>query len=231
MYRRLVWPVLTLGLLGTLVVLAVSACAGGGAGGGGQQQAKARPLPEYAQDLRPGEYHTKVFKPPLSFSVGKGWALECPEAPDYVCLLPPGEEAEFKFLNVQKVYKPSTQITFEATPAPEDLVGWFQQHPYLETDKPEPVTVGGAKGQQFDVVVGDRPESYEGLCGPSCVDLFRLSDGDVWALEDGNKARVTVVEDVQGETVTIVFGASGAKFDEFAPEGQKVVESLKWTGS
>ena len=74
------------GALAALITLAVSACGGGG--GGEQQQAKARPLPSSAQDLRPGEYRTEVFKPALSFTVGKGWALECPEGPDYVCLLP-----------------------------------------------------------------------------------------------------------------------------------------------
>ena len=38
-------------------------------------------------------------------------------------------------------------------PAPDELVGWFQHHPYLKTSKPEPVTVGGVKGVQFDVDV------------------------------------------------------------------------------
>jgi hypothetical protein len=45
--------------------------------------------------------------------------------------------------------------------APKDVVGWFQQHPYLQTDNPEPVTVGGVKGQQLDgfkglIALGDR---------------------------------------------------------------------------
>jgi len=229
MHRLVMKYVLRLGLLMTFVVMAVSAC-GWASGGGEQQQAKARPLPEYAQDLRPGEYHTNVFKPSLSFSVGKGWALECPEAPDYVCLVPPGKDMVFKFLNVQKVYKPSTEISFKATPAPDELVAWFQQHPYLQTDKPEPVTVGGVKGEQVDVVVGDRPESYEGLCGPDCVDLFRLSDGDVWAVEEGYKDRVTVLEDMQGETVTIAFGSPADEFDKFWPKAEKVVESVEWKG-
>jgi len=70
------------GVLVALITLAVSACGGGG--GGEQQQAKARPLPESAQDLRPGEYRTEMFKPALSFTVGKGWALECPAGPDNV---------------------------------------------------------------------------------------------------------------------------------------------------
>ena len=53
---------LRLGLLATLVVLAVNAC------GGGQEQAdRPRPLPEDTQTLSPGEYRSEEFKPSLSF--------------------------------------------------------------------------------------------------------------------------------------------------------------------
>src|SRR5215213_8106538 len=65
---------LVVGLLATLLLLALSAC--GGAGAGGQEEAKARPLPLYPtgpKSLSPGEYHSVKFKPALSFKVGKGW--------------------------------------------------------------------------------------------------------------------------------------------------------------
>jgi hypothetical protein len=221
------------GALVALITLGVGACGGGA--GGEEQQPTARPLPDSSQELRPGEYRTESFKPALSFTVGKGWALECPEGPDYVCLLPPGEHTLFKFLSVAEVYKPSKLIDMsgETTPPPADLVGWFEQHPYLQTDKPEPVTVGGIKGQQIDVVVGELPKDYpEGLCGGSdCVQLTVGSVGEDWAVEEGYKDRVTVLEDVKGETVIIDFGSPAAEFDEYWPEAEKVVESVKWKGS
>jgi hypothetical protein len=116
---------------------------------------------------------------------------------DNVCLLPPGEQTLFKFVNLDEVYKPSELIDMsgETTPPPADLVGWFEQHPYLQTDKPQPVTVGGIKGQQIDVVVGDLPKDYSGACGFDCVQLSQLSIGD-WAIEEGNKDRLTVLDDV-----------------------------------
>ena len=147
-----------------------------------------------------------------------------------MCLLPPGEQTLFKFVNVDEVYKPSN-MTGETTPPPADLVGWFKQHPYLQTDKPEPVTVGGIKGEQIDVVVGDQAKDFpEGLCGFDCVPLSVLNIGD-WAIEEGNKDRLTVLEDAKGETVIIDFGSPAATFDEYWPKAEKVVESVKWKGS
>ena len=224
--RRIIWLATV-----ALITLAVSACGGGA--GGEQQQLTGRPLPDSSQDLRPGEYRTEVFKPALSFTVGKGWALECPAGEDNVCLLPPGEQTLFKFVNVDEVYKPSglIEMSGETTPPPADLVGWFEQHPYLQTDKPQPVTVGGIKGQQIDVV-GDLPKDYpEGICGGiDCVQLTVGSLGEDWAVEEGNKDRVTVLEDGKGKTVIIDFGSPAAEFDEYWPEAEKVVKSVQWKG-
>ena len=49
----------------------------------------------------------------------------------------------------------------------------------------------------------------------------------------GIKENVIARKDVKGETMTIDFGAGerGTKFDQVATEGQKVVDSMKWTGS
>jgi hypothetical protein len=114
---------------------------------------------------------------------------------------------------------------------PKDMVSWFQQHPYLQTSKPEPVTVGGVKGEQFDVVVEDVPEDYSGVCGADCVDLFSTSTGSPICQPEEAKVRVTVLEDVKGETVTIGFASPITEFEEFLPEAQKVLDSVEWGGS
>ena len=115
--------------------------------------------------------------------------------------------------------------------APKDMVAWFQQHPYLQTDKPEPVTVGGVKGEQFDVVVEDVPEGYSGVGGANCVDLFVLTIGSPVCQSEESKVRVIVLDDVKGEKVTMHFGSRATEFDEFAPEAQKVLDSVEWRGS
>ena len=230
MNRLFVGRVLSLGLLVVVVVLALSAC------GGGEKKAKARPLPEDPKALRPGTYRSEEFKPSLSFHVGKGWSSSpfLEEASDALQITR-GQTAGLGFANVQEVYKPTRTVS-QIVDAPKDMVGWFEQHPYLQTSKPEPVTVGGVKGLQFDVVVGDRPQYYIPTCtsiigNPNCVDLFRLSTGEPILLVEGDKAGIIVLEDVEGETVTIGFVSPASEFGEHAPEAQKVLESVEWRGS
>jgi hypothetical protein len=200
------------------------------------QARKPRPLPEDPKALRPGEYRSEEFKPSLSFRVGKGWSSTPFEASDVLEITTREQTAGLRFLNIQEVYKPTRTDTPNVVEAPKDTDGWLQHHPYLQTSKPEPVTVGGVKGVQFDVVLGDLPRDYTGTCRSivghrNCVDLFRLSTGRQIFHDEGEKVRVTVLEDVEGETVTIGFATLASDFDEFAPEAQKVLESVEWRGS
>jgi hypothetical protein len=214
-------------LLATLLVLALSACGGAG----GQEEAKARSLPLYPTEkaLRPGEYHSVRFKPPLSFKVGKGWSNTLPQLSAYIELGQQGEIGYLTFANVKKVYKPGTTNVVEA---PRDLVGWLQHHPYLKTSKPQPVTVGGVKGEQLEVLVKDLPQDYNGLCGADCVDIAPVSNRQEAAtFTEGNKRKVFVLEDVKGDTVVIWFAGPPDTFDKFASRAQKVVDSVKWNGS
>ena len=229
MNRLLVGRVLSLGLLVVLVVLALSAC------GGDEKKAKARPLPEEPKALRPGTYRSEEFKPSLSFHVGKGWSSTPLEEASDVLAIARGQTAGLGFVNLQEVYKPTKTGSAIVVDAPEDMVGWLQQHPYLQTSNPEPVTVGGVKGVEFDVVVGDLPKGYNPTCSsiidnPNCVDLFRLSTGEPIFLAEGEKIRFIVLEDVEGETVTIGFFSPASEFEEFVPEAQKVIDTVKWRG-
>jgi len=218
---------LTVGLLVTLLVLALSACGGAG----DQEQAKSRPLPQDPQALSPGEYHSVTFKPSLSFKVGKGWEIAAEQLSEYINLGYEGgiETHYLAFANVKEVSKPGT---LETVDAPKDLVGWLQHHPYLKTSKPQPVTVGGVKGVQLDVLV-DLPKDYsvDPECS-DCLDIAPLSNDQAAAIfQEGNKRKVFVLEDVKGDTVMIWFAAPPDEFDELATEAQKVVDSVKWSGS
>lgn len=238
-HRRVVTLALGSGLLVALLVLALGACGGGE--GSPDEQAKARPLPEVEKSLRPGEeYRTEEFEPSFSFRVGKDWSMEAdpPEAPNVLEITWRKGMMNLFFMNIHEVYEPTKTGTSRLVRAPKDVVAWFRHHPYLKTSKPKPVTIGGVKGEQFDVVV-DVPKDYSGVCGTGgCLDIaalgeFTASTGIPLAFAEGVKERVIVLDDVKGETVTIDFGAGapGTRFEEYAPEGQKVVDSIKWTGS
>jgi hypothetical protein len=224
----MVRPVLRVALLITLVVLAVSAC-----GGGQEQASKPRPLPEDEKALRPGAYRSEEFKPSLSFRVGKGWTNVPPEASDVLTIRRAHEPGELGFVNIRQVHNYNLTRTNPqyVVKAPEDMVGWFQHHPYLQTDKPKSVTVGGVKGKQFDVVVENLPEDNPGLCGSHCVDIFELSTGSQVWLGEGYKFRFIIFEDMKGETVAIGFARRATEFDEYAPEAQKVIDTVEWGGS
>src|SRR5215204_1476146 len=220
---------LVVGLLVTLLAATLSACGGAG----GQEQAKGRPLPQDPQAaLSPGEYHSVEFKPPLSFKVGKGWENATEQLSEFINLGYEGGTGVnyLSFANVKEVFKPGT---LEAVDAPKDLVGWLQHHPYLKTSKPQPVTVGGVKGEQLEVLVDDLPKDYsvDPECS-DCLDIAPLSNDQEAAIsQEVNKRKVIVLEDVKGDTVMIWFAAPPDEFDEFAPEAQKVVDSVKWSGS
>jgi hypothetical protein len=223
-----------------LVVLAltVSACGGNGAEHPqAQAQARGRPLPKYERAVLPaGEYHTTEFEPSLSFRItGDDWRFEGPsgtlgdpEHPDYL-FFEKVPEAEIAFFNLRKlkgVYKPGgPKGEIEPVPAPDELVGWFQHHPYLKTSKPEPVTVGGVKGVQFDVVtVNLQNKDYR-------VEIFALSTGGPSEVFYLKQEHYIVLKDVKGVPVVIYYNDLKDHFDKFVPVAEKVLQSVEWTGT
>ncbi len=224
---------LPLGVLATLIVLALSGCGGGAAGGGDHQQAEGRPLPKFEQASLPaGLYHTTEFEPSFTFRITGGkWVFEGPsgtlgdpEHSDYLFFrrVP---EAEISFFDIRKlkgVYKPrGPSGEMEPAPAADESVGWFQHHPYLETSEPDPFSVGGVKGVQFDVVVANLQK------GDSCVDIFALSTGGPSEACVFKKARYIVLEGVKGVPVIIQYGDE--TLDKFVPGAKEVLGSVQWT--
>jgi hypothetical protein len=213
----------------TMALLALTACSSGSS----QEEAKARSLPEQPQELRPGEYRSEEFKPSASFKVGKGWLTSPPEASD-VLQFEYGMTTGLAFSNVREVYKPIFKPTQTSRPevmkVPDDLAAWLQHHPYLKTGKPEPITVGGVKGVEFDVVA-QAPEEHTSICGTDCVDVFKQRFGHQVGFFEGDKIHIVVLEDVKGDKLTIDYGGLASDFDKVAPEARKVVDSVKWGDS
>ena len=231
---RTVRRALERGLLAMLVVLVLSAC------GGVEKEAEVRHLPEKAKALQPGKYRTEEFEPSFSFRVGKGWKNGTPEAFD-VMLLTGGRTDRLGAVNVQRVYEPSKSGLPIVVNTPKDLVGWLEHHPYLKTSDPEPVSVGGAKSLQLDVAVAkDLPENYHsGVCSSiaepeECVDLFRVSTpqvSPVFVSESSKTHLIVTKNELSGLTVAMGYASRSTNFEEFAPDAQKVIDSVEWSGS
>jgi hypothetical protein len=211
------WAALLLvGLLATLLVLALGACGGAG----GQEKAKDGHLPDNEYEaLPPGEYHSEGFKPAFSFRVGKGWqtpVADINETPERL-IIESTQEVEggtlLIFRNPPEAYDPQKSEWVDVN-SYEDILGWFQHHPDLETSNPEPITVGGVKGVRLETEVAkDSPEDE--------VPSFRYSDGFEAGIVRGEQSR-TIILDMKGEAVSIAV--------DF-PEAQKVVDTVKWGGS
>ncbi len=230
MSRKVVRQALMLGLL-VAFVLVVSAC-GGGSGG---EQAKARTLPS-GQDvtLPAGNYVSEEFEPAVSFRLDKGWQYPV-ETSDMIDLLAPESfpNAFLTFWTVHKVLKVVSSYEAKAQPAPKDLIAWLQNNSNLDTETPEPVTVGGVKGEQFDAVASRIPRDYITNCDKACLPLFEDStdSSHTLSLYEGDKARFLVLDDVEGKTVAITILAPAVDFEEFLPKAQKVLDTVEWEGT
>jgi hypothetical protein len=241
--RRMVKQAIRLGLLVTLLILALSAC--GGAGGSAQEEEQAKEeeqankvhhIPEDSQvwegkPLPAGHYVTEEFKPTMSFDLDSGWTRGGTELRDAWDIRDLENDAFWLvFTTPEEVYLPNGSGGLKIVPAPEDMVGWLRENPYLKSEKPKPTSVGGEKGVQFDAIVSSVPE--EPVCyGCSDLGLFHESAGATAGVDKGEKLRFILLKDVKGKTVTIMVESSALGFDEFLPKAQQVIETVEWKGT
>ena len=117
------------------------------------------------------------------------------------------------FRNPPEAYDPQKQEWVDVD-SYEDILSWYQDHPYLETSNPEPVTVEGVKGVELETDVAKDSPEY-------AVKSFRYSDGFEASIDKGAQWR-TIILDMKGEALSIAV--------DF-PKAQKVVDTVKWEGS
>ncbi len=110
-------------------------------------------------------------------------------------------------------------------PGTDVLASWIHDHPRLKTTEPEPVTVAGIEGKQFDAVLRQGKGYTHPDCGPSpsCVLLLGFEDGSTYYYPEENKLRVISL-DVGGEPVVILIEAPKERFDAFAKDASDVLD-------
>jgi hypothetical protein len=235
-------------LMGLILVL--SGCGSGA-------QAQGRKIPEdssfytKAHAIPAGKYVTDEFRPAMALRLGKGWQTG-PDKDSYghhletshniflSSFAEPGA-SYLEFLVVPKVYKVVSSYEAKAEPAPTDMVSWLQNNPNLDTENPEQVSVGGVKGKQFDAIASHIPQGYTNGGYHSfdqvepCLPLFQVipafPEESTYSIFEDYKVRFIVLDDVKGKTVTISVLAPAVKFDEVWLKAQKVIRTVKWTGT
>jgi hypothetical protein len=126
----------------------------------------------------------------------------------------------------------------DKVPAPEDTVGWYQEHPYLDTEEPEPVSVGGIKDVYFDAVMATSPEGYDAAaCKDSlnpkskALSLISSPEGDPTCVLPEDKVRIILLEDVKGEPLSIMMWSRAVNFEEHLAKTQKLLKTVVWEGT
>jgi hypothetical protein len=62
------------------------------------------------------------------------------------------------------------------------------------------------------------------------MDIAKFSDGRVVFQPKETRTRLIVLKDVEGKTVTVALSSPTTEFEEFAPEAQKVIDTVEWRG-
>lgn len=172
--------------------------------------------------LAAGRFNTGLFSPTLSFTVGEGWRVATAETEDSLSI---ERDSRIYFSNVTEVFEPTGEVLDpqdptqpNASPAPDDLVSWIEDHPHLNVTKEKEVDIGGLTGTQLDVEVTSAPEDYPVTCYGPCVALFPNTD---YYYED-NFYRF-VVSDVGPDQIFISINSLND------PRAQKVLASVTWS--
>jgi TRAP-type C4-dicarboxylate transport system substrate-binding protein len=196
-----------------------------------QAGSDAVPIPEGQSLMDPGSYLARV-EPAAVITTTTPWygAANVPGFVDFG-QLDEFPYAELYFMNLQEVVAdPSNPgVPLDTIPAPDDLFAWFVESTGAETvGEPVSVEIDGYAGQQADLRVGaDTP------CAPkderpfpqACLPIFPIGP-DAFPFAPGMAYRLTVLPDVEGQTVTILYADDKDHFAERVQVAQEVVNSI-----
>ena len=86
------------------------------------------------------------------------------------------------------------------------------------------------EGQQIDVTAAMLPKDHPQICGVPCVLLFASdAPSSPFAIGLDEKIRFVILEEVEGETVTIAIDTSpDDQFDNALPQAEKILNSVEW---
>lgn len=200
-----------------------------------------RPLSERAQaPLVAGSYIADRFEPPFRFRVAQGW-LAYIHRPKFVFLsLGQADLLRPKALSFQTLHRvveprSSNLFTGRLLRPPQDLLGWLQNHPFIEAGTPTVTVVGGRRALQLDAEFTSTPKRYgapgveNGGCPAPCVIVWTTEpEGASFVFfVRGEKVRFIILP-VGGAEVVITIEAMAEEFDRVVAESEQVLQTVSF---
>lgn len=212
-------------MAGLLIAIVVAGCASGGS---------ASPTPVQRQPLPAGEYRSRVFTPPVAFTLPRGWFIG-DDGGDYLALQPVTSDALGIYLfrspgaASQQQDCPTTALP-EVGPLAKDLVDWIEKLPGLRTGPRASVAVGGLVGFELEVSIADGwTTSCPFADGLPTVPLLVGTNGLRWVVAGSERLRLTVLDIPAGGRVVVDIDAfDGSLFDGFLPIAAPIVAGMRF---
>jgi len=193
------------------------------------------PIPEGQSLMDPGSYLAQT-QPNIILTTTTPW-YGAANIPGFVVFgqLDHFPYSELYLLNIEEVVRNPGDPgdPWKLRPAPDDLLGWLVDHAGMEVvGQVVPVEVGGFRGQQADLRVRS-----DAVCAPentrpfpeACLLFFTIpGEPPVYAFAKGVAYRITVLPDVAGETVTLLYTDYAQGFGERAKVADEVVRSIEF---
>ncbi len=195
--------------------------------------AGATAAPSGPSALPAGTYTSRLFQPPVTFTLPAGWWNPSDTA-GYFVLQP--VTSDLTGIHLFRDPQPASQDPSCPTSAEPgvgstsiELVTWIRGLPGLVVSAPRIVTVGGLRGTEIDVAIA---EGWTTSCpfanGLPTVPLFVGDGGQLrWVIAGSERLRLSLLDVPGGGTVVVDVDAfDGALWDQLLAAATPIVQSF-----
>ena len=193
------------------------------------------PIPEGQSLMDPGSYLAQT-QPNIILTTTTPW-YGAANIPGFVVMgqLDHFPYSELFLVNIEEVVRnpgdPGDPLKLR--PTPDDLLGWLVDGAGMEViGEVVPVEIDGFAGQQADLRVRSDAGCAPEITRPfpeACLLFFTTPpEPPVYAFAKGVAYRITVLPDVAGKTVTLVYTDYAQRFDERVEVADEVVRSIEF---
>ena len=212
------------------IAVLIAGCGASGATSPGASQAASLP-----PALAPGTYASRVFQPPVTFTLPAGWWIPSDSA-NYFGVQPVTSDA----IGVHLFRDPIAASQDLACPTAAEpgigstsgeLATWIRGLDGLEVSDPRMATVGGLRGVELDIAItADWAASCPFADGLPTVPLFvGPNDAFRWVVAGNERLRIWLLDLPDGGTVVVDIDAfDGTLMDALLADAAPIVRSLEF---